>query len=66
MIILSTEEKARFEQWIIENVSEKVVPNDEGNNLALIFNLVHLLRGDGQTYNYLLEQDTEIESWNVR
>jgi len=65
MIILSSKEKTKFEQWIIENIDDQIVPSDEGNDDALTFNLVHLLRGDGQKYEYLPEQDKEIESWNL-
>jgi len=66
IIILSADEKEKFERWIIENVDDRIVPNDEGNGLALLYNLIHLLRGDNQQYNYDPQQDEEIESWNVR
>lgn len=62
---LTSEDIKKFEAWIIANVNDRVVPGDEGNSEALIFNLVHLVRGDGERYNYLPHQDKEIESWGL-
>lgn len=59
----TAEEISKFEQWIVENVDETVVPLDEGNGDALAYNLLHLLLGDNQQYDYLPSQDAEIELW---
>ena len=48
-------------EWIVKNVDESIVPMDEGNGDALVYNLVHLALGDGKKYNYQPEQDDEIE-----
>lgn len=66
MVCLTEEEKYKFTEWIIQNVSnniEKIIPMDEGNEWALIYNLVHFIKGDGLVYNYLPEQDEEISNW---
>jgi hypothetical protein len=63
MKTLNDEEKLRFKKWIIENIDDTIVPADEGNADALVFNIVHLLMGDRIRYNYLPEQDKEIETW---
>ena len=63
--MLSRDERVVFERWIMDNVDETVVPNDEGDKGALIYNLVHLLRGDGKKYKYLSEQDDELKRWGV-
>lgn len=60
-ISLTTQDIRKFEEWIIENIDETVVPNDEGNADALVYNLIHLLRGDNRKYDYQPEQDKEIE-----
>jgi len=54
-----TEEIVR---WIVENVDELVVPGDEGNGDALVYNLVHLARAgkDYRPYCYEADQDKEI------
>jgi hypothetical protein len=57
------EEKARFEKFIIENVSDDTVPADEGNIDALIYNLVHMIRGDNRRYDYQDDQHKEINEW---
>jgi len=62
-IELTEQEKQRFELWIRENITADEVPNDEGNGRALVFNVVHLIRGDGEKYDYKPEQDAEIDSW---
>jgi hypothetical protein len=62
---MDKEQSELFEQWIIKNVEESVVPSDEGNGPALVYNLVHLLRGTGKTYNYLPDQDEELRSWGI-
>ena len=53
--------------WILENVDSSDVPADEGNDEALIYNLVHLAR-DGvayEPYAYKPHQDKEIKSWDM-
>lgn len=62
---LTETEKNRFERWIIENVTASVVPPDERNSDALVFNLVHLLRGDEEMYDYLPKQDAELVAWGL-
>lgn len=49
-------------QWIVKNVFDGVVPADEGNTDALVYNLIHLVIGDGKFYLYLPEQDAEIKA----
>lgn len=62
-IKLTAMEKARFSQWLIENITERVVPQDENNDAALVYNLVHRVRGDNDLYKYAAEQDAEIAGW---
>lgn len=66
-IELSDTEKERFSQWVIENINDNnnIVPPDEGNGDALIFNLVHAIRGDNECYNYTTFQDEELKSWGL-
>ncbi len=59
---LSPEEKERFVAWVIAHVDERIVPCDEGNSAALIYNLVHLIRGDQEKYDYRPHQNDELES----
>jgi len=51
-------------EWIVKNVTSDVVPGDELNDEALVYNLVHLATyGEGfRHYDYEPEQDLEIES----
>ncbi len=65
MTVLTPWQRKLFEQWAIETIDETVVPGDEGNSQALVYNIVHLIRGDGLKYNYLDEQDRELESWGI-
>jgi hypothetical protein len=58
-----SEEKARFEKFIIENVSDDTVPADEGNIDALVYNLIHMIRGDNRRYDYQDDQHKEINEW---
>ena len=50
-------------RWILENVDETVVPADELNDGALVYNLVHLaLHGPGyEKYDYKPDQNEWIE-----
>jgi len=63
--MLTKDDKIKFEKWIIENIDEMVVPSDEGNGDALIYNLVHLIRGDNRRYDYKPNQDDELKSWGL-
>ena len=65
-IILTDEEKARFVQWVIENITDNHVPGDEGNEEGLIFNIVHAILGDNDLYGYRKEQNDEISSWDSK
>lgn len=51
-------------EWIIKNVSSDVVPGDDLNDDALVYNLVHLAAyGSGFChYDYKPEQDAEIKA----
>ena len=53
--------------WIIGNVDVNVIPIDEGDEDALVYNLVHLARDgrDFEHYNYESAQDAEIETWRL-
>jgi len=62
-IKLTDTEKQRFCQWVIENIDERIVPNDEGLSIGIVFNLVHAIRGDNELYDYHEEQDNEITFW---
>ena len=62
---LTPEQIELFSRWIIENVDEQVVPQDEGNGEALVYNLVHLLRGTGNKYRYAQDQDAELLTWGL-
>ena len=61
------EKQARTEtiaSWIVENVDASVVSFDEGDDLGLVYNLLHLLtEGKGfKRYEYEPEQIAEVES----
>jgi hypothetical protein len=49
-------------EWIVLNVSANDVPGDEGNDDALVYNLVHNAMKDDKQYTYLPEQDAEIKA----
>lgn len=59
--------------WLKDTVAgHEVVPMDEGNSDALIYNLVHLAQdgddyegGSYGPYNHEPHQDAEIKSWNL-
>ena len=65
MFELSKEEKKKFKRYIIQNFNGKIVPNDEGNEDALLYNLIHFIEEgkDFEPYNYLPQQDEEISSF---
>ncbi len=64
MIELTDEEKARFVRWVIENLDDRIVPGDEGNGDALVYNIVHMICGDRDRYHYRTDQDLEIARWH--
>ena len=57
-------DREKIVQWIVRNVSDDMVPADEGNIDALIYNLVQLARYGRpcRLYNYEPEQEAEIEA----
>jgi hypothetical protein len=60
--IVMADDVERIVRWIVKNVDELVVPDDEGNGDALVYNLVHLAR-EGKIYRryaYEADQDEEI------
>lgn len=56
-----------IKKWLIKNVHvlPRIAEGDEGNDHALLYNLVHLLTNgpDFKQYNYEPEQDVEIKQW---
>ena len=60
---LSDQEKERFIEWVKSNVDETMVPQDPANGGALVFNLVHAIRGDNERYNAEPHQDEDIAQW---
>jgi hypothetical protein len=68
MVELTDAAKKHFAEWVKKELqSYKVVPADEGNENALIYNIVHnIIDGPGfDAYDYKPEQDAEIESWGL-
>ena len=66
--MLNEEQIKLIERWIVCNVTERVVPLDEGNPDALIYNLVALLReGKGFVeYDYTPEQNDALHELERR
>lgn len=60
---LSQEQRNLFKQWVLENLTGDLVPDDEGNQTALLYNIIHWIERDNQRYNYQPEQDKEIEAY---
>lgn len=62
---MTESERSIVVRWLIENVYASHVPSDEGNDDALLFNLVSLaIDGDGcQQYEYHEIQDRQVEEW---
>ncbi len=60
---LTEQEKERFIEWVKSNIDASIVPEDSNNEGALIFNLVHAIRGDREKYNGSAEQDEAIAQW---
>lgn len=56
-----------FEEWVVEHLSRlrDVVPDDEGNQDALIYNLVQAIRGSRDRYEGREDQDAEISTWHL-
>ncbi len=57
---LSNAEKEKFIEWVKSNIDESIVPEDAGNGGALIFNLIHAIRGDNEKYTGKSSQDEAI------
>ena len=60
---LTAKEKERFIEWVKANIDESIVPEDASNGGALVFNLVHAIRGDKERYNSRPKQDDIIQQW---
>lgn len=60
---LTEQDKERFIEWVKSNVDETMVPEDRDNGGALVFNLVHAIRGDNERYNAEQQQDDDIAQW---
>lgn len=60
---LSDQEKERFIEWVKLNIDETIIPDDTNNGGALVFNLVHAIRGDRERYNSEPHQDEAINQW---
>jgi len=60
---LTASEKERFIEWVKSNIDESIVPDDAGNGGALVFNLVHAIRGDNERYSSEQHQDDDIAQW---
>lgn len=56
-----------FEEWVVEHLYRlrDVVPDDEGNQDALIYNLVQAIRGSRDRYKGREDQDAEISTWHL-
>lgn len=61
---MDAKERKIFEQWIIENIDETVVPADEGNGDALAYNIIQVLYYGKKAvmYNYQPQQDEELKA----
>ena len=60
---LSDQDKEKFIEWVKLNVDETMVPEDPGNGGALVFNMVHAIRGDNERYSGESSQDDDIAQW---
>jgi hypothetical protein len=60
---MNTNEKLLIIKWIINNVTDHVVPLDFENSDGLIFNLVHLAAGDKERWQYEDKQQLNVEEW---
>ena len=60
------DKKEEIIRWLVRNVDASLVPGDEGNTEALLYNLIHKVLEDGKIYSYHKEQDAEIEDYCVR
>ncbi len=56
-------EKEKFIEWIKLNIDETIVPKDRDNGGAIVFNLIHAIRGDNERYNAEPHQDEAITQW---
>lgn len=60
---LTEKEKERFIEWVKSNVDESMVPDDPANGGALVYNLVHAIRGERERYKGKPKQDEIIQQW---
>ena len=60
---LTEKEKERFIEWVKSNIDESIVPEDAGNGGALVYNMVHAIRGDNERYSGKRKQDEDIAQW---
>ena len=60
---LTSQDKERFIEWVKSNIDESIVPDDKDNGGALVFNLVHAIRGDNERYDAEPQQDEDIAQW---
>lgn len=60
---LTDQEKERFTDWVKMNIDESIIPEDRDNGGALVFNIVHAIRGDNEKYSGEAHQDEAINQW---
>ena len=60
---LTEQEKENFIEWVKSNIDETIVPEDAGNGGAIVFNMVHAIRGDNERYNAEPQQIEDITQW---
>ena len=60
---LTDQEIERFTEWVKTCVDETMVPEDASNGGALVFNLIHAIRGDNERYTGEPSQDEDIAQW---
>ncbi len=59
----SDDDKEKFIEWVKLNIDETIVPDDRNNGGALVFNIVHAIRGDNERYSSEPHQDEAITQW---
>ncbi len=62
---LTEQDKERFIEWVKSNVDSSIIPEDKTNEGALVFNLVHAIRGDKERYESEPHQDDAIAQWKL-
>ncbi len=60
---LSKDEKEKFIEWVKLNIDESIVPEDPANGGALVFNLIHAIRGDNERFTGESSQVDDIAQW---